>query len=91
MLVFTQVAAGTATPVLVANAAPAQGANFILTNGDAANPVFIGSSTAVTATTGAPLPPYGIVPLRNVVSDGPIYAIATGGTVKVGLFYGDLR
>lgn len=88
-MTFTHVSVGT-TPTLIASNVPAQGANFIITNGDPTNPVYIGSGTTVTVGNGAVIPPYGIVPFMNVISTGPVYAIA-GTALSVGVFYGDLR
>lgn len=88
---FNQVSAGTASAVLVWQQVPAQGADIIFTNSDAANIVYLGSSTAVTVSNGAPIPPYGIINFRGVVGTAPVYAIASAGTIKVGIFYGDLR
>jgi hypothetical protein len=88
---FNQVTAGTATPVLVWQQVPGQGANVIFTNSDQTHIVYLGSSTAMTVSTGAPIPPYGVISLRDVVSTSPVYALAQGTAIAVGVFYGDLR
>lgn len=89
-MTFNSVSVGS-VPVLLVTNVPGQGSTFIITNGDASNPVYIGSGTKVTVSNGAVIPPYGIVPFQNVISTGPVYAVAgTVATVTVGVFYGDL-
>lgn len=95
MIVFTgALIASINTPVEVLVDIPAQGADVVITNGSATNPIFLGSSNNVTTGNGAVVPPYGIVTLRNCVSSNPLYVVAgavdAGGGTKVGVIYGDL-
>lgn len=87
---LNQVTVGT-TPTLVVSQVPGQGATIIFTNGSSSDPVYLGFGTKVTVSNGAVIPPFGVVPMSDAVSTQPIYGIASGTTVTVGVFYGDLQ
>ena len=89
---LTQKTVGTVTAVKLITVERAK--KVIITNVDAANPIYIGTTAAVTSGTGTPLPAGQVLPELDLVADGSgnieLWAISTGGNVVTGVMSGDI-
>lgn len=88
---LNQVPLTSTAATLVLNSVPAQGASVVFTNSSSSVEIYLGFGTGVTVSTGAPLPPYAVLPMRDFVGTVPVYGIAASGTVPVGIWFGDLQ
>lgn len=61
---------------------------IIITNAHATQVAYLGTSNAVTTTTGCPVPPLGSMTLRQVTG-GQIWVIASGSSTPVGYAVGN--
>lgn len=76
---YNQLSVPTTAAVEIAGNNPAR-RSLIVTNGDSANPIFVGDSNGVTASIGHRIPAG--VSLALGFYRGPLWAIASGGAVS---------